>query len=67
MKKEFNVAQKQAIIKLIEEGKDKTMSLLNVNYKITLKALPKRLKNIFSSFVSSKQTVYVRDRFIGRH
>ena len=55
IKKEFSSSQRQAIIKLIEKkGKDKRfiknwqiISLINVDYKITLKALAERLKISF--------------------
>ena len=40
------------------------MSLLNVEYKIVLKALSIRLKNVLPSLVSSEQTAYVKDRSI---
>ena len=64
--------QRQAIIKLIEKkGKDKRfiknwqpISLLNIDYKIALKALAKRLKKILSVLISHEQTAYVNARFI---
>lgn len=38
---------------------------MNVNYKRDLKALSTRLKNVLPSLVSSEQTAYVKDIFIG--
>ena len=38
---------------------------MNVNYKRALKALSTRLKNVLPSLVSSEQTAYVKDIFIG--
>ena len=64
--------ERQAIIKLIEKnGKDKRfiknwrlISLLNIDYKIALKALAERLKEILPVLISHEQTVYVKNRFI---
>ena len=64
LKKELSTSQKQAIIKLIEKkDKDKRfvkswrpISLLNVDYKITSKALVSRVKNVLSNLISPQQT-----------
>ena len=73
MKKEFSVSQKQVIIKLIEKivrlkGYVKNwcpVILLNVDYKIDLKAFSTRIKIVLLSLVSIKQTDYVNNIFIG--
>ena len=74
IKKELSVLQRQAIIRLIEKkGKDKRfiknwrpISLLNVDYKITLKALAERLKKILPVLISHEQQlmlkIYLRNR-----
>ena len=41
------------------------ISLLNVDTKIISKALSGRLTNVFSSFISTQQTEYIKRRFIG--
>ena len=72
-KKEFSVSQRQAIIKLLEKkDRDKRfienwrpISLLNVDYKIISKALAKRLIILLPELISSEQTAYVKNRFIG--
>ena len=61
---------KQSLNKL-KKGKDKifiknwrSISLLNVDYKIALKALAERLKKILPVLINHEQTAYVKDRFI---
>ena len=51
-----------------EKGKDKIfirncrpILLLNVDHKVSLKALAKRLKIIFQVLISREQTAYVKD------
>ena len=69
----MSTSQRQAIIKLIEKkDKDKLkvknwrpISLLNVDLKIVSKALAKRIKEVLPSIISSEQTAYVKNRFIG--
>ena len=39
--------------------------LLNVDTKIISKALSGRLKNVLSSLISTQQTAYIKNRFIG--
>ena len=66
---DLSILQRQAIIKLIEKkDRDKRymknwrpISLLNVDTKI----ISKRLKNVFSSLISTQQTAYIKNRFIG--
>ena len=73
LKNELSTSQRQAVIKLIEKkDKDKRfiknwrpISLLNVDYKIISKALASRLKKIIPNLISSQQTAYVENRFIG--
>ena len=70
---ELSISQRQAIIKLIEKkDRDKRyiknwrpISLLNVDTKIISKALSERLKNVLSSLISTQQTAYIKNRFIG--
>ena len=73
IKKEFSISQRQAIIKLIEKkGKDKRFikkwqptSLLNVDYKIALKALAESLKKILPVLISHEQRqIYLQNRQI---
>ena len=69
----LSVSQRQAIIKLMEKkGRDKRyiknwrpISLLNVDYKICSKALAKKLNEVLPKIISSEQTAYVKNRFIG--
>ena len=42
------------------------ISLLNVDTTVILKALSERLENVPFSLVSTQQTVYIRNRFIGK-
>ena len=70
---ELRISQRQPIIKLIEkEHRDKRyiknwrpISLLNIDTKIISKALSERLKNVLSSLISTQQTAYIKNRFIG--
>ena len=64
----------KGIIRLIEK-KDRgkryiknwqPVSLLNVNTGIILRALSERLKNVFSSLISTQQTAYIKNRLIGK-
>ena len=41
------------------------ISLLNVNTKILSKAISNKLKTILPTLISSQQTAYVKNRFIG--
>ena len=70
---ELSISQRQAIIKLIEKkDRDKRyiknwrpISLLNVDTKIISKALSGSLKNVLSSLISTQQTAYIKNKFIG--
>ena len=69
-KKELSNSQKQAITKL-KNDRDKRfiknlrpISLLNVDYKKIAKGLAARLKYILPKIISSKQSAYVKNRFI---
>ena len=68
----LSTSQRQALITLIEKkGKDRFMknwrpiSLINVDTKITSKALAARMENVLTSIVHCNQTAYVKDRYIG--
>jgi hypothetical protein len=73
IKGELSASQRQAIIRLIEKkDKDKKfiknwrpISLLNTDLKIISRALALRLKSVLPDVISSKQTAYVKNRFIG--
>ena len=41
------------------------ISLLNVDYKIVWKVLAARLKDILPKIISSEQSAYVKNRFVG--
>ena len=64
---------KQAVITLIEKkGKDcsfldnwRPISLLNVDAKITSKAIATRIKNVLPNIIHHNQTGFVEDRYIG--
>ena len=69
----LSISQRQAAIKLIEK-KDrdkryiknwKPVSLLNVDKKIFPKATSNKLKAVLPTLISSEQTAYVKNRFIG--
>ena len=72
-KNALSTSQLQAVIKIInKKERDKTLLknwksifLLNVDLKITLKAFAYRIKTVLPSIISSKQTVYNEKRFIG--
>ena len=67
-KGELSISQRQSIIRLNIPKKNKNLlylknwrpiSLLNVDYKITSKALALRLKKVLSAIINNKQTGYV--------
>ena len=70
---EFSTSQRQAVVTLVEKkSRDKRyiknwrpISLLNVDVKVVSKVLATRLKKVISNLVSSDQTAYVPDRYIG--
>ena len=68
---ELSASQKQAVITLLDKGKDRTklknwrpISLLNVDYKIMSKCLATRLKSKLSKLTHHNQAGYVQDRNI---
>ena len=71
--KEISVSQRQAVIKLHEKkDRDKKLiknwrpiSLLNTDLKIFSKALAAKLKSVLPSLITSQQTAYVQNRYIG--
>jgi hypothetical protein len=70
---ELSSSQRQAIIRLIEKkDADKTkianwrpISLLNVDTKILSKTLANRMRQVLDKLISSNQTAYIKNRFIG--
>ena len=65
-------SQRQAVIKLLEKGKDKRfitnlrpISLINYDTKILHKTLADRLREVLPSLISCDQTANVKDRFLG--
>ena len=69
----LSISQRQAVIKLIEK-KDwdkryiknwRPISFLNVDTKVLSKAISTRLKTALPTLVSSQQTAYVKNRFVG--
>ena len=68
----YNFCSQAVIILTEKKERDKRfikqrrpISLLNVNYEIVAKALVTRLKETLPKLISSQQTVYVKNRFIG--
>ena len=68
---ELSNTQKQAIITLLDKGKDRTLiqnwrpiSLLNVDYKIASKALANRFIKFLPKLIHANQVGYVRNRNI---
>ena len=67
----FN-SQCQAMITLIEKGKDKRflknwrpISLINVYAKVASKSLAPRVRKVLDSLIHSDQTAYLKDGYIG--
>ena len=69
----LSISQRQTVIKLIEK-KDrdkryiknwKPISLLNFDTKILSKAISNKLKTALPRLISSQQTSYVKNRFVG--
>ena len=68
---ELTASQKQAVITLLDKGKDRTqlknwrpISLLNVDYKIASKAITNRLIPLLPSLIHTNQVGYVKRRNI---
>ena len=75
-KKELSISQRQAVIIMLTEKKDidkrfinnwHPISLLNIDYKIVLKALTARLQNILPKIISCDKSAYGKDRIIGKN
>lgn len=68
---ELSSSQKQAVITLLDKGKDRTklknwrpISLLNVDYKIISKCLATRIRKVISGLIHHNQVGYVKNRNI---
>ena len=70
---QLSTSQKQAIIKLLIEKKDRDkrlikncrpISLLNIDMKLISKVLASRVKRVISTIVNENQVAYVNNRFI---
>lgn len=70
-KGELSTSQKQAVITLLDKGKDRNqiknwrpISLLNVDYKVISKALANRFITFLPQLIHVNQTGYIQDRNI---
>ena len=68
---ELSSSQKQAVVNLIDKGKDRTLlknwrpiSLLNVDCKVASKAIAQRIKETLPNLIHSDQVGYVKGRNI---
>ena len=68
----LSTSQRQAVIKLLDKGKDKRyiknqrpISLINYDTKMLSKTLADRLRSVLPHLVSCDQTAYVPNRFLG--
>lgn len=71
LKGEMSTSQRQAVITLLDKGKDRTLlknwrpiSLLNVDYKIASKTIANRLIKHLPKLIHSNQVGYVQNRKI---
>ena len=72
---ELTELQKQSIITLLpKNGKDnlllenwRPISLLNVDYKITAKAIANRIKKVLPTLIHETQTGFMKGRYIGEN
>ena len=72
LNQELSSSQKQAATKILrKKDEDKRfiknwrpISLLNTDMKIISKVLSRRIKNVLPFLISSRQTAYVKNRFI---
>ena len=69
---ELSDSQRQAVIKLLDKGKDKRyiknlrpISLMNYDAKLLHKTLADRLREVLASLISPDQTAYIKERFLG--
>ena len=67
--------QKQGVISLLhKKGKDlsslnnwRPISLLNIDYKITSKAIANRMKSVLDTIINDSQTGFLKGRYIGEN
>ena len=72
---QLSITQKRGIIKLIPKKETepfyiknwRPITLLNCDYKIAAKSLANRLKNVLPNLISSDQTGFMKNRFIGEN
>ena len=72
---ELTELQKQSVITLLPKpGKDNTLlenwrpiSFLNVDYKIAIKVIANRIKNVLPKLVHETQTGFMKGRYIGEN
>ena len=70
---ELTELQKQSIISLIPKSDKDTLenwrpiSLLNVDYKITTKAIANRVKKVLPKIIHNSQTGFLKGRYIGEN
>jgi exonuclease III len=72
---QLSVSQRRGVISLIpKDGKNeeflqnwRPISLLNVDYKVAAKVIVNRLKTVLSSIISSDQTGFLPNRYIGEN
>ena len=71
----LSISQRRGIISLIpKKNKDKgllenlrSISLLNIDYKILTKVIAKRLEKVLPKIINPNQTGYIKSRFIGEN
>ena len=71
----LSITQRRGVISLIpKKSKDKTslenlrsISLLNVDYKILTKTIAKRIEKVLPNIINVDQTGYVKGRYIGEN
>ena len=71
----LSISQRRGVIALIpKKDKDKSLlenlrpiSLLNVDYKIFIKVIAKRIEKVLPKIINPNQTGYVKGRFIGEN
>ena len=72
---EMSISQRRGMISLLpKKNKDtlllknwRPISLLNIDYKIVMKCVAKRLEKVLPMLINSDQTGYVKNRFIGEN
>ena len=71
----FFVSQRRGVISLITKGDSdlselsawRSITLLNVDYKILAKTIAKRIEPFLPKLIHSDQTGFVKDRYIGQN